>query len=373
MSFHDIVKETKAYECLDCAVCTGSCPISRLNPDFSPRLTVRKAIYGLERRVKDDPDLWTCLTCKVCSSRCPLEVDYVGFIRSARLESFSEGRRGVPSHDGLLQTIMELTAKNLNQNRTAWVGDGLNTSKKSKYLLFVGCLPYFDVAFEDYELSPLKIARDGLKLLNFIGIKPMVSNDERCCGHDLLWGGDIQSFKALAKLNLDLIDRAKPKEVIFLCPECYYTVKEDYPKYFGGLSFKPIHIYELLADNLAKLKFSQHPGNKITYHDSCRMGRFLGIYDAPREIIAAVPGVELLEMDRNRENSLCCGTGEWMNCFNCSKKIQTERINQARSTGAELLVTSCPKCQIHLRCAMRGGAPELEMTDLTGLIAEALV
>jgi len=266
---------------------------------------------------------------------------------------------------------MELTAKSLNRKRTAWIGDGLNMSKESKHLLFVGCLPYFDIAFESYELSPLKLATDGLRLLNAIGVKPMVSDDERCCGHDLLWGGDVESFKALAALNLDLIDKAKAKEVIFLCPECYYTVKEDYRGYFGELSFRPRHISEFLVHSLGKLNLGDYP-RKITYHDSCRMGRFLGIYDIPREIIGAIPGVELLEMDKNRENSLCCGTGQWMNCFNCSKKIQTERINQAISTGAELLVTSCPKCQIHFRCAMRGGAPELEMTDLTSLIARAL-
>lgn len=371
MSFYEIAKRTKAYECLDCAVCTGSCPVSRLNPDFSPRLTVRKAIYGLERRVLDDPDLWSCLTCKLCSDRCPHEVDYVEFIKSARRESFSDGRRGVFSHDGLIQTLMELTGKNVSQDRTYWINGGLKASRKSSYLLFVGCLPYFDVAFESYELSPLRIARDALKLLNSIGIKPIVSNDERCCGHDLLWGGDLDNFKALARLNLELIERSKVKQVIFLCPECYYTVKEDYPRHFGELGFEPIHIAELLVHNLGKLKL-QESARKLTYHDSCRMGRYLGIYDNPRELIAAIPGAELREMDRNRENALCCGTGEWTNCFNCSKKIQTEGINRAISTGADLLVTSCPKCQIHFRCAMRGGAPELEMMDLVSLLAEAL-
>lgn len=371
MNVHDIVKQKNAFQCLDCAVCSASCPISRRNPKFSPRLMVRRAIYGDGDRVLDDPELWSCLTCGTCDSRCPFDVDYTGLVKSMRAESLRAGWQGVPSHDGLMQTLMEIMAKGAMQNRVGWITDEFETSEKGEHLLFVGCLPYHEIAFESYGIPLLKIARDSLTLLHKTGVRPIVSNDERCCGHDLLWEGDVDTFKALAALNLEMIEKAGAKEVIFICPECYYTFREEYPKYLGDLGFKPVHIVEYLAERLNGLNFKESD-RILTYHDSCRLGRFSGVYDSPRQIIAAIPGAKLVEMDRNREDSLCCGATGWTNCFNCSKKIQTERLLEAQSTGANLLITGCHKCQIHFRCAMMGGTPEMKMMDIVSLVAESL-
>jgi heterodisulfide reductase subunit D len=371
MSVEEITRETKAHFCLDCTVCTGSCPIARSKPGFSPRMTVRRTLFGRGQSVVSDPDLWSCLTCGTCSSRCPLEVDFPEFVRRMRTEAIRSGNLGIPSHDGLMQIMADIQASGIPQAKLFWLDEGLRTKKEGGDLLYVGCLPFYGIAFEDYGLDLLKTANDAVRVLNALGVEPALSEEERCCGHDQFWRGEFDKFSRLAQMNLEVFKNCGAERVIFICPEGYQIVKEEYPKYFGELPFKPVHLVELLTENLSSLKFKELK-LKVTYHDSCRMGRFLGIYDAPRKIMESIPGIELVEMERTRANSLCCGASGWTNCFGCSKQIQIQRLEQARRTGAELLVTNCPKCQIHFRCAMKGGAPEIEMTDMVSLVSSAI-
>jgi len=181
----------------------------------------------------------------------------------------------------------------------------------------------------------------------------------------------------LAEHNLREISGAKAKQVVTTCPECYVTLKVEYPRYFGSLDFEVVHISQLLAEKVAdgELKFHRS-AKKVTYHDPCRLGRFSSIYDEPRTIIDAIPGVELLEMPRSRTSALCCGTQAWMNCGTVNKQIQSERLREASATGADVLLTFCPKCQIHFRCAMHddrlGEELGIEIEDVTSLAAKAL-
>ena len=110
----------------------------------------------------------------------------------------------------------------------------------------------------------------------------------------------------------------------------------------------------------------------VTYHDPCRLGRLGGVFDAPRELMEALPGVQLVEMEHSRENSMCCGTSGWMNCSSCSKEIQLRRLEEARQTGADTLITACPKCQIHFRCAKAAFDLDVEITDLYDLVVERI-
>jgi len=371
MRSEEIVKKTNAHFCLDCTVCTGSCPVARVRPGFSPRLTVRRMVFGKDKSVVVDPDLWSCLTCGTCSSRCPLEVDFLDFIRRMRTEAIEGGNMGIPSHDGLMQVMAEIQASGIPQAKQFWLQDGLKAKKQGVDLLFVGCLPFYGIAFEDYGLDLLAMANDAVRVLNAMNIEPALSENERCCGHDQYWRGEFERFERLARLNLEAFRESGAERVIFICPEGYEIVKNEYPKYLGELPFEPVHIVELVAERIGDFNFREVE-RKATYHDSCRMGRFLGLFDAPRKIISSIPKLELVEMDRDRSNSLCCGASGWTNCFSCSKQIQTERLSQAKGTGADLMVTSCPKCQIHFRCAMKGGAPEIEMMDLVSLVSLAM-
>jgi Fe-S oxidoreductase len=367
----ELIDLTKTYYCLDCGVCTGSCPVSRVFPDFSPRQIIERSLYELEE--PSDETIWNCLTCAQCSVRCPANIDFPEFIRLMRDEAHALGFAGVPAHNGMLQTIMSIQTRNIRQNRTFWIEAG-RTKDKGEIFYFVGCRPYFDVIFRDINAGSIRGAQNVLKILNACGVEPVVSNEERCCGHDALWNGDEEKFKLLAQLNLDLIHGSGAKQVIFSCPEGYHTFKNMYPKYFGALGFEPVHILDFLKKKIQEGAMQFEKSEEIvTYHDPCRLGRLAGVYDSPRQLIKAVPGLELSEMPRSRENAICCGTTGWMNCSSCSKEIQMQRLAEATHTGASTLVTACPKCQIHFRCAEATFDFGIEITDLFDLLAERLV
>ncbi|MEA2039821.1 MAG: (Fe-S)-binding protein [Thermodesulfobacteriota bacterium] len=365
----ELIDITKTYYCLDCGVCTGSCPVARVFTDFSPRQIIERSLYEMEE--PSDNTIWDCLTCAQCSVRCPAGIDFPEFIRLMRGEARNMGFNGVPSHNGMLQTIMAMQTQDVQQNRTFWIEDG-KTSDSSDVFYFVGCRPYFDIIFRDIDAGSIKGAQNMLKILNTCGVEPIVCNDERCCGHDALLNGEEEKFKELAQLNLDVIRSSGAKKVVFSCPEGYYTFKNIYPEYFGELGFEPVHILDFLADKVEEgaIQFEESEGI-VTYHDPCRLGRLSGVYDAPRKLIETL-GLELKEMPRSRENALCCGTTGWMNCSSCSKEIQVERLAEASDTGAGTIVTACPKCQIHFRCAKDAFDLKIEITDLYDMVADQI-
>jgi Fe-S oxidoreductase len=379
VSLQAIADEARAFYCLECGKCSGICPVSRLNPAYSPRVMVERALMGLENDLAYDRELFSCLTCYACSITCPSDVDYPLFIQKARALASTRGEHGDCAHSGTLQALARLMARStVQQRRLDWLSEEYRVADQSDVLFFVGCAPYFEPLFEDIDVDALQPAKGSLKILNSLGIEPMVLGDEKCCGHDLLWTGDTEAFEELAKQNVAMIEKSGAKKIVFSCAECYRTFKEDYPKY-ASLDCELQHISELLADNLGSesLPFGEVT-RKVTYHDPCRLGRHLGVYDAPRNVLEAIPGVELVEMDRNREDALCCGTSAFTNCDACSKQIRVDRLLEAKSTGADVLVTACPKCQIHFKCAMvskgseKGPDVEIPVMDLAELVASAI-
>ena len=378
MNLEDIIKETKTYYCLECGKCTSLCPVSRHNYNFSPRLMLERALMGFGDELIHDRELFSCLTCYACSDLCPADVDYPVFTQKVRNLAAVEGEHGDCAHSGTLFSLMRIMSRpDIKQRRLEWL-DGCHTSEKSEVLYFVGCAPYFEPIFEDIEVSPVSIARNSIKILNALGVEPMVLPDERCCGHDLLWTGDVEGFKKLAQVNAQMIKESCAKKIVFSCPEGYRTFKLDYPKYVD-LDCEPMHITELLAQGLKSNELGlKKIAKQVTYQDPCRLGRHLGIYEPPREIIKAIPGIKLVEMEHRGEDSICCGTSAWTNCGSYSKEIRVERLSEARATGAEVLVTACPKCQIHFKCAMvdrgaeKGSNVKMEVMDIVTLVANAL-
>jgi heterodisulfide reductase subunit D len=371
------IKNTKAYLCLDCGKCTAICPISRVNKGYSPRRLMTKAVTGSNENLLKDNTVWTCLTCMQCQQKCPSDIDYIHFTRLVRADASNDGQDAKCSHGGALQSLMKImTAPELKQNRLGWITPDLKTSGKSEYLYFVGCLPYFDVFFTDIKANSIESGKSTLKILNFLGIEPQVLANERCCGHDLLWMGDVENFKRLAEHNLKLIEESGAKKIVTSCPECLVSLKFDYPEMFGKQNYEVLHISELISEKILKDRTKlKKLDTKVTYQDPCRLGRFSGVFDAPREVIKA-SGAELVEMPRNRKNATCCGTSSWVNCDVYSKMIQTNRLKEAKNTQAEVLVTACPKCQIHFSCTQNaeGYSEELKLriVDLSTLFAGAI-
>ncbi|MCP4622880.1 MAG: (Fe-S)-binding protein [bacterium] len=352
--------------CMECGLCTGSCPISRELSTFSPRQIIKRAMLDPDGGLVNGREIWACLSCATCSGRCPAEIDFPEFIGVHRRQARQAGNFPQESHHGIMQTIAGLQTHNLNQQRTGWAQEAGSFRDTGEFFYFVGCLPFFDVTFRYLNLSPLESARSMLKLLNKIGIEPVISEQERCCGHDALWCGDHATFQKLAEWNLETIKASGAKTVLFSCPEGYVTFKNYYPQHFGALPFEVLHMTEFLARELpaSGLSFQEPSAETVTYHDPCRLGRLAGIYEAPRQLLGMLPEIKLVEMERNRENALCCGTSAWMECASYSKAIQTERLQEAIQTGAQTLITACPKCRIHFACAQSGTQINLKMVDL---------
>ena len=352
--------------CMECGLCTGSCPVSRERSTFSPRQMIKQAVLDPDTGLVKSHEIWACLSCAACSERCPVEIDFPEFISAHREDARKAGNIPQESHHGILQAVAGMQTCDLKQQRTQWAHEAGVFGDTGEYFYFVGCLPFFDVTFRYMNLSPLENARSVLGLLNKMGIEPVISNHERCCGHDALWCGDQTTFRKLATWNLEVIKSSGAKTVLFSCPEGYVTFKKYYPKYFGKLPFEVLHMTEFLVRELpdAGLSFQTASKETITYHDPCRLGRLAGIYEPPRQLLGWLPETELVEMERSRENALCCGTSAWMECSSYSKAIQVERMQEAVQTGAHTLITACPKCQIHFSCAQSNTDVNLKVIDL---------
>jgi heterodisulfide reductase subunit D len=380
LALADILQDTRAYYCLECSKCTSICPVSKYDPLYSPRSVIENAALGLESESTHDKKLFSCLGCYACSLRCPSDVDYPALVRRIREMAFRSDEHGCPAHGGLLHSVTRLVSRSpYRQKRLQWLNGKHNTSDQSDTLFFVGCTPYFEPIFGYLGVRALDITEASLKILNHLGVEPMLLPDEKCCGHDALWTGDTETFQRLAEHNTKLIKEAGVKKIVFSCPEGYRTLKLDYPEHGFDLGCELQHISELMAEKIeaGELRFKEFK-KKVTYQDPCRLGRHLGIYDSPRKVLEAIPGIELVEMEKNRECALCCGTSAFTNCDLYSHEMRVERLLEAEASGAEILVTTCPKCQIHFECAMNNRGEEkgpdinIEVMDLANLVAGAL-
>ncbi len=374
MAFEREINKTRAYLCLECGVCTGSCPVSRFNPDYSPRMVVERALLLEEGESIHDREIWSCLTCGTCDLRCPSTVDFTGFMRLLREKALRVGEEGICTHAETLSAIAALQLLPGFRRRASWLGKGVKTRKRGKVYYFGGCLPFLDVVFRDIGFEGSRIANASIRLLNHLGIIPAVSEYEVCCGHDAYWTGQTDTARTFARKAIEAVKATGAEQVVFSCPEGYRMFKDVYPDLVRKPGIEPVHILTLLAESSENLRFAPTPKKKVTYQDPCRLAKGEDILDEPRVLLEAVPGLELVEMKRAGKDSICCGSSNWVNCTRVNKKIQVERLDEAIATGADTLITACPKCNIHLRCALRDGdtSGEIEITDLITLLADSL-
>jgi Fe-S oxidoreductase len=374
-----LIDDTGAFDCVECGKCTSVCPVARVDPNFAPRLIVVRAIEGVETNLANEKDMWSCITCEMCNDMCPYKVDYTGFIQGMRSEAAKAGNLPVLSQGGAVHTMQRIMTKGLKQNRLSWLTPDLRVKEKGDVFYFTGCAVQLGTLFCDQAAELKKTPASIVKVLNAAGIEPVVSKDEVCCGHDLSWTGDEESLLNLMDRNVKVIKESGAKTVVFSCPECMRTFEVDYQDFLGDLPFEFVHISEYLLElaDQEKLKFKQN-GGKVTYQDSCRLGRHLGIYDPPRDLIAEM-GMDLVEMPNRREKAGCCGVNAFGNCNETSRKLQLDRLIEATGTGADTMLTFCPKCVIHFNCLLSSprlpvdrGKVKILVRDFGVVIAERL-
>ena len=375
-----IIAARDVYACQDCGKCSSACPLALTGKNFSPRALAGSVIAGGLRSESVQKDISSCLTCGLCHERCPSDVNFPEFIRDLRTLEPVDPESKREAHEGFFQSLMRTMASpELTTRKWQWLKDQGAIDPASTTLFWGGCAPYFDFFFRNFlEVKTRNILSDSLRLLNFFDIKPAILPDERCCGHDLLWSGDRDTFLRLAKLNAETLSKRGIKELITACPECYRTFAHDYPAHGIELPCKVIHLYDLLEQEIGKgavgFKKLEH---KITFQDPCRLSRLENRPELPRKLLNRLNPEAYQEMQDHGSAALCCGNCAWTGCDAYSKKLQVLRLKQARATGSDLLITSCPKCQIHLKCAMedpmQGEQIKIEMMDLTGALAKTLV
>lgn len=286
----------------------------------SPRSSIYNSnVYGLDTR-----DIWTCLTCGLCPQECPQQVDFLSFIKEER-----ESKQPLDiAHLGVFTELAELSSKL----------DGAGAQgKDSKYGYFPGCVDSLNLFLHDVGTDFGEITASSLKLLEKLGIKPQVMQ-MKCCGHDVLWQGKKDVFERLKDYNTDYIKKSGIETLVTGCAECYRTFSKDY-----GLGIKIVHISELLD------KLGLNINAEVTYHDPCRLGRHMGLYEAPRKALVS-NGIAVKEMEHSKDKALCCGVSSFMNCNEQTKALRIARMDEAQDTGVKTLITTCPKCLAHFNC-----------------------
>ncbi len=359
-------------QCYQCGVCSGSCPKSKVLPGFLPRRMLFQMINGFEERQIDSGLGWECLTCGKCQVHCPQGINIVGLVRDVRAKMNSKGVNGIVAHDSILAPMYSIMAKpTIKPKKSMYLYDDVKTDSDSKTLFFVGCAPHLDAPFrDDVGFKGIDVTNDAIRALNLVGIVPAVLDDEKCCAHDYLWRGEREVFEAFGRQNSEALQ--KFDAIITACPECYRTLAVEY-KDLLGIDLKVKHLSEVLAENVEKIK--EKDRGEATYHDSCRLGRFMNIYDEPREVLEAA-GYTVKEMSESREDALCCGVPTWVSCNDENKRIREQKLDDALATGAKRLVVPCPKCEIHLKCLQADRSEEgkypIEIVNLATVMKESL-
>ena len=351
--------------CYQCGRCSGVCQLSKVQI-YTPSRIIQLIIEGFEEKVLESETLWDCLTCNQCLKDCPENINFAELVRMARYKMRQSANKNVDeliAHKGVYTMITEIMSQPyINPDRSLdWIPKNIKIADKGNVLYYVGCIPYFNYEFDKID----SIALSTLQILSKIEKEPLVIfKEEICCGHDVYWGqGKLEVFIELAKKNIQMFEKAGISIIVTACAECYRTLKVDYPKLFEDFSqkFEVKHIIEYIYEmwKEGKIEFvgknESEEGISFTYHDPCRLSRFLPednkITENTREIFKEFKklGYNFNEMEHNQSNSLCCGVNSWMNCNEKSKALRYKRMLEAKSAGS-IMLTSCPKCKIHLSC-----------------------
>ena len=326
--------------------------------------------------VVSEDELWACTTCAACEEACPVFVEPISKIIAMRRNLVLEQGKIAGSAMSSLRSVQDRGHpwKGALASRMDWTSGlhvkPLSSNGAAGLLIWVGCTA------ADQERG-MNIPVSLMKILGAAGVDVgLLGHEESCCGHFARRLGDEYLFQCQAKQNIETLQRYNVKKIVTICPHCYHTLKDEYPQ-FGG-EFEVVHHTELILQLITegRLKFSGELNKVVAYQDPCYLGRYHGIYEAPRKILAAIPGIKVVEMPRCRSESLCCGAGGgrmWME-EEPSQRVSRLRIEDAVATKADIVVTACPFCMQMFEDAASGLELEkpLEVLDLVELLERAV-
>lgn len=399
------------YTCTECGRCNDQCPANVTGKPLAPREIITNerdeayrlashliqvgkwkaegrdelaaaAIADCERpaligEVNDVEAIWACTTCGWCVSHCPVVIDHI--------PNIIDQRRYLTMMEAKVPSVLQNALKGLENNsnpwnvsaaaREDWIGDlevpRLRDKGSSEYLLFVGCAGSFDDRNSD-------VTRAFCRLLNKAGVDyAVLGTEEGCCGDPTRRVGNEYLFQMQAQQNIAAFQKYSVKKIITACPHGFNMILNEYPD-FGLEGVEVVHHTELLAELVAdgRLKLKAAAQAKVTFHDSCYLGRHNDIYEAPRKVLGSIEGIQQVELDRSRREGFCCGAGGGRMFMeeDLGTRINHERINEVAGTGAAEVCTACPFCLTMLGDAIKetDRQEQLQARDLAEILLENL-
>ena len=379
--------EEETLYCVRCGLCLSVCPGYResLRETDSPRARVALVRAVKEGLLEDPTDAYStaffrCLLCGACTFACPSGVAVDRILELTRGELASQGLlpEALSDLDARIARYRNISAE-ANDGRLIWA-DNLPTpptglgKERAEVAYFVGCVSSF------FPRS-YKVPQSFVQILDRGGVDyALLGGTEWCCGYPMFIDGELERARDLIRHNVEAVRAMGVKRVVTTCPSCFHFWKHSYPAALGveemeDLGLEVQHATEFLADFLetGNLKLRKLREN-VTYHDPCDLGRKGGVTEAPRRVLAQIPGLRLVEMAENRDSSHCCGGGGNLETFapEMSKAVARNRIRQAADVRAGTLVSACQQCERTLANAARAERLRIRVKDITELVLEAM-
>ena len=374
---------SKIMSCIQCGTCAGTCPYGE-DMDYPPRQVVEMLWRGLIGEVIASGSLLRCVACYACMSKCPRGIRLTDVLLPLVKEQTLINLKEMP---GELQKSLENLSRYGNpmgesgRKRTAWTANAgvpvpllAQLGRPVDVLWFVEC-------YGAFHARGHAASRATARLFHALGVDfATLGNDEKCageCGY-LTWESGL--FETLTEYNVKLLGKHKFNRIVTGDAHAYNAFHRRYPLAANG--WQAEHVVQLLAGRLEDLqpKLVKQLERKVAYHDNCCLGRGMGVYDEPRALLGAIPGVTLVEMVHNRLNSLCCGGGGggmWLDTFYKAKdkeRLSERRVKEAVAAGADVLAIACPYELSRFEDAVKtlGHDKQLVVRDVVELLAESL-
>lgn len=351
--------------CDECSICVDVCPIyeATKNEEFTPisRIKAAEKVFKGKASAKVAEIIYNCPECGRCEEVCPNEVKITKIVEAARRELIKMGY-AFDSHKKIANWIIKLgnSVGKEPEKRLEWLPEEFKETK-STTLLYLGCLPSY---------LTKDVARTTYVVLKQANLDFMILRDEGCCGVYLYDAGMIDLAEEIFRKNAEKFEKIGIERIITPCAGCYRCFKRYYPEVLGKVDFEVYHVIEVIDDLIKNGELNLKEMNiQLTYHDPCRLGRKEGLYEEPRRILKAC-GVDIIEMDENKEMGMCCGAGAGVRSIYRDLSVEVA-LKVLNSTQLDI-VTSCPFCTFNLNYAAKKRGVSKQIRYITELLAEIL-